>query len=213
VADLTGKTCLILSAETILSRSVHDNLVASGANVSMLDIPEATEPAWDSGLLNSQQRPAKIDAIINVSIPDSGGAVGDVALPEFRRVIETSYIRTWLALKYGIQTLRSSGGGSFITITSVDGATGVPAAAARCAASHGITLMTKSAALECADKKDNVRVNALLVGDIIPGEHEAYASGHVSPEDVAEAAAHLVSDAAVYITGLIMPVDNGRVGY
>ena len=210
MAVLTGKTCLILAPETVLSRAVVDTLTAGGASVSTLDIAEASEAAWDEGLLNSSTRPETLDVIVNIGIPDSGGAVGETTLPEFRRIIEASYVRTWLALKYGIQTLRRSEGGSFINITSVDGELGAPAAAARCAASHGIVLMTKSAALECAAKKDNVRVNALLVGDIMPGDHDSYAPGHVSPEDVAAAVAHLASDAAIYITGLIMPVDNGR---
>ncbi len=210
MADLSGKTCLVLSTENALSRTVQDDLVAAGAEVTVLDIPAATETAWDEGLLSSSRLPDTIDVIVNIAIPDNGGAMGEATLPEFRKIIETSYIRTWLALKYGILKLRKSDGGAFVNITSVDGTLGTPAAAARCAASHGIVLMTKSAALECAAKKDNVRVNALLVGDIIPGEHEAYAPGHVSPADVASAVNHLASDAAIYITGLIMPVDNGR---
>ena len=210
MADLSGKTCLVLAAENALSRAIHDGLTTAGARVTALDIAEANEAAWDTGLLNSSRLPDTIDVIVNLAIPDSGGAIGDVQLPEFHGILEASYIRTWLALKYGILKLRKSDGGAFINITSVDGALGVPAAAARCAASHGIVLMTKSAALECAAKKDNVRVNALLVGDIIPGEHEIYAPGHVAPSDVAAAVNHLASDAAIYITGLIMPVDNGR---
>lgn len=211
MAVLTGKTSLILSTETALSRAVQDNLTGAGASVTTLDIAEASEAAWDEGLLNSSRRPATIDVIVNIGIPDSGGAVGEITLPDFHRIIETSYIRTWLALKYGIQVLRATGGGSFINITAVDGKYGAPDAAARCAASNGIANMTRSAALECAAKKDNVRVNALMVGDIMPGQHDTYAPGHVSPQDVAAAVAHLASDAAVYITGLIMPVDNGWV--
>jgi len=211
MAVLTGKTCLILSAEIALSRAVKDHLTSAGASVVTLDIAEASEKAWDEGLLNPSRFPGNIDVIINMCIPDSGGVIGQVNLSDFRRVLETSYIRTWLSLKYGIQMLRASGGGSFVNVTSVDGKYGVPGAAARCAASHGIVLMTKSAAVECAAKQDNVRVNALLVGDIVPGQHDMYAPGHVSPEDVAAAVTHLASDAAVYITGLIMPVDNGMV--
>lgn len=211
MAVLNGKRCLVLSAETALSRAVKDQLTNAGASVVTLDITDATEKAWDDELLNSSSLPANIDVIVNMAIPDSGGAIGQVNLADFRRVIESTYIRNWLALKYGIQRLRATGGGSFVTITSVDGKYGVTDAAARCAASHGIVLMTKSAALECAAKKDNVRVNALLVGDIMPGQHDTYAPGHVSPDDVAAAVAHLASDAAIYITGLIMPVDNGWV--
>jgi len=180
-----------------------------GASVSRLDLTENTEAAWKEALLPPSQQSNHLDVIVNVSIPDNGGAIGEVTPQQFREIIEASYIRNWLALKYGIQRLRASDGGVFISITSVDGKRGAPAAVGRCAASHGITLMTKSAALECADRKDNVRVNAILAGDILPGEHETLTAGHVSPDDLAFAVAHLASDASVYITGLIMPVENG----
>jgi len=209
MANLISKTALILSTETTLSRSVMNELRNAGADAAILNVSEASEATWDRELLNSSSTQTGINVIINMCIPETGGAVGIVQLTDFRNILKNSYVRTWLALKYGIRALRASGGGCFINITSVAGRHGSSAAAARCAASHGIELMTKSAALECAAKQDNVRVNALLVGDIIIGDHEAYAPGHVSPKDVATAVTHLASDAALYITGLIMPVDNG----
>ena len=209
MADLTDKTILVLGDETTLSRSIQNTLTADGADVSTLNIQEATEPAWESGLLRSGERPEQIDAIVNVAVPDAGGAMGDLSLQRFRSILETSYIRSWLAHKYGILSMRETGGGAFITVTSVDGLLGAPGAVASCAVSRGLVQMTRSAAVECALKRDGVRVNAILVGDIMPGDHDSYASGHVSPEDVAEAVAHLSSDAAIYITGLIMPLDNG----
>jgi len=209
MAKLIGKTALILSTETTLSRSVMDEIEKAGADVAILDVPESSEVAWDRELLSPGRTQAGMDVIINMCIPDTGGAIGAVTLADFRNILKISYVRTWLALKYGIQALRASGGGSFINITSVAGRHGSAGAAARCAASHGIELMTRSAALECAGKQDNVRVNALLVGDVISGYHDTYAPGHVSPKDVASAVKHLASDAAAYITGLIMPVDNG----
>ena len=209
MADLSGKSIVVLSNETALTQAIQNTLVADGAAVSILDITEATEPAWESGLLRSDQRPEKIDAIVNVAVPDAGGAMGDVSLQRFRSILESSYVRSWLAHKYGILAMRETGGGAFITVTSVDGLLGAPAAVASCAVSRGLVQMTRSAAVECAEKRDGVRVNAVLVGDIMPGEHDSYTPGHVSPSDVGEAVAHLASDAAIYITGLLMPLDNG----
>ena len=209
MANLSDKTIIVLGNETALSLAVQDTLTADGAGVTMLDIPEVTEPAWESGLLRSNQRPEKIDAIVNIAVPDAGGAMGDVSLEGFRSILDSNYIRSWLAHKYGILSMRETGGGAFITVTSVDGLLGAPAAVARSTVSRGLVQMTRSAAVECAVKRDGVRVNAVLVGDILPGDHDRFAPGHVSPDDVAEAVAHLASDAAVYITGLIMPLDNG----
>ena len=209
MADLLDKTIIVLGNESALSLAIQNTLTEDGAAVSILDIPESNESAWESGLLRSNQRPKKIDAIINVAVPDTGGSIGDITLERFRSIMEASYIRAWLAHKYGILSMRETGGGAFITVTSVDGLTGAPGAAASSAVSRGLVQMTRSAAVECAEKRDGVRINAILVADILQGQHEDFAPGHVSPWDIAKAVAHLSSDAAIYITGLVMPLDNG----
>jgi len=209
MAVLNNKVCLLLAEDNTLSRAVVKTLTNAGADVTSLAILEVTEKAWQVGLLDSSARPPKIDVIINDCIPRSGGAVGTATLKDYRSVIEASYVRTYLALKYGIQALRASGGGAFINVTSADGVYGAANAAPRCSAANGIMQLTRATAIECAATEDNVRVNALLVGDIIQSDQLKYAPGHVSPNDVAEAVAHLAADAAVYITGLLMHVDNG----
>ena len=87
----------------------------------------------------------------------------------------------------------------------------------------GVNLLTKSMALEWADR--NVRVNCIapgwteteftdqlfasrwgdkLRGDIPMGR---FATG----QDICGAAVFLASDAAQYVTGAIVPVDGGRL--
>ena len=151
-----------------------------------------------------------VAGIINIAVPQSGYAFGKAAPRDFAAIVERSYARTFLVLKYGIQVLRACGGGPLISVTSNDFLIGREGASARCAAANGIALMSKSAALECAAKQDGVRVNTVLCGDVQAGSHERYAPGHVSADDVVAAVAYLLSPAAQYLTGLLLPVDNGR---
>jgi NAD(P)-dependent dehydrogenase (short-subunit alcohol dehydrogenase family) len=198
---LAGKTCLVVGDRGALSRAVADHLQGAGAAVRDLAPAEINEPAWERAFAVG----GRVDAIVTFAVPAEDGGFGRAAPEAFRRILRESYVRAFLSLRFGIPLLRDSAGGAFVTVTAAEGAGG---AAARCAASAGIVLMTKSAALECAARADNVRVNAVLVGDVLSGARRL-ASGHVSPEDVAASIAYLLSDAAAYLTGLALPVDHG----
>ncbi|MDX2224472.1 MAG: SDR family oxidoreductase [Rhodospirillaceae bacterium] len=226
MAALAGKTCLVFDDGSAVATSVVEAVRAAGGAViaaavndrakgrgGALDLTERSDAAW-SAVLSGAGAPAinapRINCAINVAIPSAGGAVGKTSADEFRAALEASYDRSFLALKFAIPLLRQSNGGAFVTITSADFVTGAPAATARCAAANGIVLMTRSAALECAGKGDNVRVNAVIAGDILARAESRLGPGHAISDELAATAVYLISDAASYITGLILPVDNGR---
>jgi hypothetical protein len=116
-------------------------------------------------------------------------------------VVEDTYVRTYLAMKYGTRILRAAGGGSFVTVTSSAGKRARPGAVASAAVSNGIMQMTRCAALECASKEDNVRVNTILVDQMSDERRAATVSALV----------FMAADAAVYYTGMLVPIDDGDV--
>jgi NAD(P)-dependent dehydrogenase (short-subunit alcohol dehydrogenase family) len=172
-----------------------------------MDLTEFSEAAWQTALLTGPDRPQQVDVFVNLAVPPRGGAIGELSPAEFHRIIEQNYVRTFLALKYGVQLLRQSNGGLFINVTSGDGKPGSPGTAARGAVSMGVRMMTQCAALECAAKKDKVRVNAVLAGDIVEGNNVKL--GQVGLKDVANAVAFFAADASSYLTGYLLPVANG----
>ena len=112
---------------------------------------------------------------------------------------------------------------SIVNVSSVGGTAPLERLGAYGATKAGINLLTKSMALEWADR--GVRVNCIapgwteteftddlfasrwgdkLRGDIPMGR---FAEG----EDISGAAVFLASDAARYVTGAIVPVDGGRL--
>lgn len=206
VKILAGKSVLVLAPDEPLARDLTAALSAHGANVSLISTADLTDDAWSAALLTGAKKPGKSDVVVNLCMPHGTGAVGEIALPEFRRVLLESYGRAFLGVKYGIMHLRAHGGGALVNVTSADGQLGNPKAAAASATSGGVIIMTKSAALECAAKGDNIRANGLLVGNIVRGKPR---KGQVTAEDVAAAVAFISADAASYLTGIVMPVDNG----
>lgn len=112
------------------------------------------------------------------------------------------------------------GRGSIINITSVHGFGGFPRHAAYAATKGAINAFTRELSIELAPK--HVRVNAIGPGVIevpryydIPGYTREFGDSLVpwgrvgTPQDIANVAAFLASDAADFVTGQVIYVDGG----
>ncbi|MGH2643208.1 MAG: SDR family NAD(P)-dependent oxidoreductase, partial [Chitinophagaceae bacterium] len=116
------------------------------------------------------------------------------------------------------------GSGSILQISSMAAQYGIPQVIAYTAAKSAIEGMTRAMAVELSPH--GIRVNCIAPGfiktDMSGGamnndpERKQKALSRTPlgkfgcPEDVADAAYFLVSDAAKYITGTVLPVDGGN---
>ena len=112
-----------------------------------------------------------------------------------------------------------------MNVSSVAGLVGFRGLPAYVASKHGIQGLTKTAALEYAEK--GVRVNAVCPGVIQTPMIERFTRGQPEveaqframepvgrlgrPEEVAEAVVWLCSEAASFVTGAALTVDGGLV--
>jgi NAD(P)-dependent dehydrogenase (short-subunit alcohol dehydrogenase family) len=112
------------------------------------------------------------------------------------------------------------GGGSIVNTASAGGLIGIRRAALYTATKHGVVGLTRSAAIEYADR--GVRVNAVCPGLVRTGLFEARPPGSLTgvvalhpagriaePEEIAELVVWLCSDRASFVTGAALPVDGG----
>jgi NAD(P)-dependent dehydrogenase (short-subunit alcohol dehydrogenase family) len=124
------------------------------------------------------------------------------------------------SMKYEIEQMLKTGGGSVVNTSSIFGLNGYPAWSLYVASKHAVTGMTKAAALDYA--KLGIRVNAVGPGPIetpllakgTGGDPHSYAAfvpmGRIGqPDEVADAVVWLLSDEARYVTGNTLPVDGG----
>jgi len=142
---------------------------------------------------------------------------------DWDRVISINLKGVWLCMKAEIPQMLKQGGGAIVNTASIAGLVGLTGTIAYVAAKHGVTGLTKAAAMEYA--KSGIRVNAVCPGyihtplvqrvfDDNEGYEERVASRHPigrlgEPSEIAAAVVWLSSDAASFVTGHNMPVDGG----
>jgi NAD(P)-dependent dehydrogenase (short-subunit alcohol dehydrogenase family) len=156
-----------------------------------------------------------------------------VGVQSFERTLDVNLKGVYYGLRHGAELLASRGGGAIVNTASIAGLVGldgiVPVEGALegggigyIASKHGVVGLTRQYALHYARR--GVRVNAVAPGYIVtqmtamlrqtPDLEQRVAKQHPMerlgrPEEIAEAALFLASDAASFITGVVLPVDGG----
>ena len=164
-------------------------------------------------------------AFNNAGIEGALASTADYTEADWAPVIAVNLTGVWLCMKYEIPRLLETGGGAIVNTSSAAGLLGAPRMPAYVASKHGVVGLTKTAALEYANS--GVRVNAVCPGVIDtsmvgrlkerrPRMFEKIVRGEPigrigQPEEIAETAVWLCSDAASFVTGHAMSVDGGIV--
>ncbi|MBL1419913.1 MAG: SDR family oxidoreductase [Alphaproteobacteria bacterium] len=162
-------------------------------------------------------------AFNNAGTIGAGGPTPDVTLEGWNNTITTNLTSAFLAAKYQIPAINKSGGSLIFTSSFVGYCNGMPQMAAYSASKAGIVGLVKSLAVEYGAQ--NIRVNALLPGGTDTDMAKAFGDDEqtrefvrnlhalkriAQPEEIAQAALFLASDAASFVTGTTTMVDGGN---
>lgn len=165
-----------------------------------------------------------IDALINnAAVTNSGGKFAhELAVETWDAVMDVNVRGTWLATVAATPWLRASGSGAVVNIASDTALWGAPKLLAYVASKGAIIAMTHSLARELG--ADNITVNAIAPGLVeveatayVPAErHDEYRTRRALPRaqvpaDVVGPVLFLLSDAARFVTGQLLPVNGGFV--
>ncbi|GBD12318.1 2,5-dichloro-2,5-cyclohexadiene-1,4-diol dehydrogenase [bacterium HR24] len=162
-------------------------------------------------------------AFNNAGIEGATARTADYEEEDWDRVIAINLKGVWLCMKYELRQMLAQGGGAIVNTGSVAGMVGWRGAPAYTAAKQGVAALTRTAALEYA--RAGIRVNAVcpgvvrtpMVERVLGGDPELAArfsrleplGRFAEPEEVAAAAAWLLSDASSFVTGHCLVVDGG----
>ncbi|MGV0791490.1 mycofactocin-coupled SDR family oxidoreductase [Mycolicibacterium sp. XJ1819] len=148
---------------------------------------------------------------------------------QWQAMIDINLTGVWRTMKAAVPHMLSAGnGGSIITISSVAGLKALPAQSHYTAAKHGVTGLTKAAAIELGEY--NIRVNSIhpwgvatamaedpLVEKTLTAHPNYVVSfGSMLPtlmpaqvDDISDAVVYLASDMSRAVTGTQLTVDMG----
>jgi len=162
-------------------------------------------------------------AFNNAGSGGRGGWVAEIQEEDWDQAIDGYLKSVWLCMKYEIPEMLKLGGGAIVNNSSVDGQRGFPWDPAYSAAKHGVLGLTKSAAMQYAQK--GIRINAVCPGWIRTPpvqsmiEHDPEAEARLllhqpigrfgEAEEVAQAVVWLCSDKASLVVGTALAVDGG----
>ncbi|KUI19122.1 short-chain dehydrogenase [Mycobacterium lehmannii] len=161
-----------------------------------------------------------LDVVVNCAGFSNVGMITDLAVEDFRAVIDVCLNGAFIVAKHAGRVLRE--GGALVSISSLNGRQPAAGMSAYCAAKAGLSMLTQVAALEWGPR--GIRVNAVAPGFVhtpltapaaaVPGVVEEYVENTAlgragTPEDIAEAVLYLCSPKASWLTGEVLDLNGG----
>jgi 3-oxoacyl-[acyl-carrier protein] reductase len=195
-------------------------ITGSGGNgtVEMFDVSDPA--AVDAGVKNILAAHGRIDVLVNNAGITRDNLLLRMSEEEFDAVIRVNLKGTYLMTKTVTRHMMKQRSGKVVNISSVVGMMGNAGQSNYAAAKAGIIGFTKAAARELAAR--NITVNAIAPGFIrtamTAGLPEAVQKAFLAqiplgrfaePQEVAELALFLASDASSYITGQVIGLNGG----
>lgn len=221
-----GAALTIVDLDESRGEEVAREICASGAQATFLKADVSQFEDCKRVVESSLAEFGGIDILFNNAGMVRRATVLDLSEEDWDRVMGVNVKSIFLMSRFVIPIMASKGGGSIINTASGWGLVGGRKAAVYCASKGAVVLLTKAMAVDHGP--ENVRVNCICPGDIDTSmlHNEARQLGQRTdrflteaarrplgrigrPEEVAQAALYLASDASSFVTGTALVVDGG----
>jgi 3alpha(or 20beta)-hydroxysteroid dehydrogenase len=212
-------------------RETAERIVKAGGKAAFLKHNVTSEAEWEAAVAFAVKTFGGLNVLVNNAGIETAALITQCELDDFKRVMDVNVNGVFLGHKHAIRVMKA--GSSIVNLSSVAGIIGTTAHVAYHTSKGAVRLMTKAAAVECAQLGTGIRVNSVhpaivatdmgtsFVKDFVnlglaPDYAAAEAAvkgihpmGFGEPRDVASAVIFLASDAAKWMNGSELVVDGG----
>jgi len=242
----SGHSALVTGAGSGIGEATARLLAANGLSVVVSDldpdsarrVTDAINSAGGKAVANTADvaDPAQVEAAVkcaqdafgalhfavnNAGIGTGATAVAEMTLENWKLVIDVNLSSVAYGLRCQVPAILAAGGGAIVNVASILGLVADANIAAYTASKHGVTGLTRSAALAYASQ--GIRINSvhpgytdtpLLAKNLDASRRAPLVSLHPigrlgRSEEIAHTIAFLLSDGASFMAGSTLTVDGG----
>lgn len=245
--DLTGRAAIITGGSKGLGQAMAAGLASAGANVMLVSrtleegqiaADEISKTygvkaiAFQADVVKEDQTIAmakaameafgRIDVLINSAGINIRGAIDELTLEDFQKVMDINVTGTWLCCRAVTPYMKEAKSGSIINLASTLGLVGLANRTPYTSSKGAVVQMTRALGLEFAPF--NINVNAICPGPFLTEmnlpiadteEGKKFIVGATALarwgelKEIQGAAIFLASDASNYMVGSMVTVDGG----
>ena len=206
------------------ARQVESEVNEAGGRAQFLQANVSDEGDWERLIQFTEETYGPLDILVN-NAGLSGGSFEDPSSTEgWHAIMDVNATGVFLGTKHAVASMRRSGGGSIVNISSIMGFVGSDSGHPAYHASKGaVRIFTKATAVRYGP--EGIRANSVHPGFMPPmrsrppGSEEARAQAAAAtplrrtgePIEVANGVLFLASDEASFVTGTELVIDGGYI--